>query len=618
MSANSKVLVKIAAGSGYDLSQKFTDEKGNPNKVLVPLDLGRSKPLAKHEVTSKMLPEYMGNKTENLLHKYPYSGFDAYSKEGVIEPVSSDKIDFTQLAQRPGSKMDVGLLDTNKAIAAQLGGGPLAEAVANASAEYVRQKRYNALSRHDKRRYNETYERLGVKPHAITMTVPNDLESTIVRTKPIPEDDEYGWWGRARILSDKDSSTPLFYNTRNGEVNFPEGSSALVPGWGRTMFDWNDPDEDGKITERFIPNYNLFFRNYLNGKIPIVRENIKADDPEGLTGIDSPFSYKGLVTANNNGYSAFSSPAPTNPSEDIDDAFLSKEDSFLIPGISLSNGGLTFYQQGMSDDDYISNGSKSNGRPYILPADDKSIVDHEAIHTFNPLHPNARLARDLTEADDAVEDINSKSWYNPIGKAKANKKLNDIIKRIGSTNYSSNQNPSSDNGFLYREDSYPSSGGTGELLRALVTSHRNYQKHLMNVLPEQMEARGELRGLTDKQRLDAIGKKIAELSHNGDNYLNFLGESGVGDGIPDNWKVLDNTVGGMSRREVNRAFTGLDEIMTPREELIKHLRPEDLQNYFKKAPNSYREVQREYIRKVLPYLLHNDTKDVNPDGSVLA
>ena len=140
----------------------------------------------------------------------------------------------------------------------------------------------------------------------------------------------------------------------------------------------------------------------------------------------------------------------------------------------------------------------------------------------------------------------------------------------------------------------------------------------MNVIPEQMEVRGELKGLTKKQQLDAMGKRIAELSHNGDNYLNFLSESGVGDGIPDNWKVLDNTMGGMSRREVNRAFTGLDEIMTPREELIKRLSPESLKSYFNKAPKAYREIQREYIRKVLPYLLRNDNKDVNPDGSVLA
>lgn len=615
MNINSKVLVKIAAGSGYDLAQKFTDEKGNPNKVLVPLDMGRTKPLAKHEVTARMLPEYKDKDTAKLLYKYPYSGFDLYSKEGVITPIPVDgKMNFTHFAQRPNSKMDVGLLDTNKAIAAQLGGGPLAEAVANASAEYVRQKRYSALSHHDKRRYNETAKRLGIKPHAITMTVPNNFTDAIVRTKPIPEDDEYGWWGRARILQDKESSTPLFYNTRNGEVSFPEGSSALVPGWGRTMFQWkNDPDDGDKIKERVIPNNNLFFRNYLNGKVPIVRENLQedAEDPYGIFDINSPFSSAGLVFAKPNGYNAVTSMHSNgHPS--------GYEESFLIPGIGMSNGGLMFHPHELNDNDWISNGSVRDSKAYVQPADDKSIVDHESIHAFNPLFPNELLAHDLREVDDAVENLDSKSWYNLVGKAKATKKLNELFRKIESSDYSHGHHPSADNGFPYREDNYPSTGGVSELLRSIATSHRNYQKHLMNIIPEQMEARGELKDLTKKQQLNAMGKRIAELSHNGDNYLNFLAESGVGDGIPDNWKVLDNTMGGMSRREVNRAFTGLDEIMNSRGELIKRLSPEDLKSYFNKAPKSYREIQREYIRKVLPYLLRNDNKDVNPDGSVLA
>lgn len=611
MSANSKVLVKIAAGSGYDLTQKFTDEKGNPNKVLVPLDLGRSKPLAKHEVTAKMPPEYKGEKTEKLLNKYPYSGFDAYSKEGVITPVPVDKRDmnFAHLAQSYGGKMDVGLLDTNKAIAAQLGGGPLAESVANASAEYVRRNRYNALSRHDKRRYDYLSKKLGYKPHAITMTVPNNFRNTIVKTKPIPEDDEYGWWGRARILHDDKTGTPLFYNTRNGAVTFPEGSSALLPGLGRKMFQTDDPDEDDKINERFVPNDNFFVKNYFSGKFPITRENIP--DEVDSSDIRIPFSSEGLISAGNSGYNEFISPGSGGRT-------IGDTDTVLIPGISISNKGLLFNQDLLNAADYFSNGSKSDSKLYALPADDKSIVDHEAIHTFNSTYPNDQLASEMLELDDAIEDLNSKAWYNPIGRAKAKSRVNDLMSRITASTYPSDMRPSEENGFIPVVDNYPSEGGTDELLRAIATTHRNYQKHLMNVIPEQMEARGELRGLTDKQKLDAMGRKIAELSYDGDNYLNFLDESGVGDGIPNNWKVLDNTVGGMSRREVNRGFTGLDEIMTPREELIKRLSPEVLKDYFKKAPNSYREIQREYIRKVIQYILRNDNKDVNPDGSVLA
>ena len=612
MSVNSKALVKIAAGTGYDLSQKFTDEKGNPNKVLVPLDLKRDKPLAKHEVTAKMLPEYKGKKTDEFLNKNPYSGFDAYSKEGVITTVPVDeKMDFTRLAQRRDSKMDVGLLDTNKAIAAQLGGGPLAEAVANASAEYVRQQRYNALSRHDKRRYNGTAKKLGFKPHAITMTVPNNFRDTIVRTKPTPEDDEYGWWDRARILKDSESSTPLFYNTRNGEVNFPEGSSMLSPGWGRTMFQWNDPDDDDKVTEKVIPNSNSFFKNYLKGKIPIVRENITDKVIGEAFDTRTPFSADGFLYADDNGNNAFS--YPSSGGKDI-----KPSGEVLVPGISVSNMGLLHDQGMLSESDYASNGSHSNDTLYSIPADDKSVVDHEAIHTFNPTPADDNMARDMRELDDAIEDLNSKSWYNPFGKAKAKKQLAYVMDKLNYPYYYTGNKPVSANGFLRNSNTYTSEGETDELIRAIVTSHRNYQKHLMNVIPEQMEARGELRGLTPKQQLDAMGKRIAELSHNGDNYLNFLDESGVGDGIPDNWKVLDNTVGGMSRREVNRAFTGLDEIMTPREELIKRLSPEVFKNYFNKAPKAYREIQREYIRKVIQYILRNDNKDVNPDGSVLA
>lgn len=608
---NRRSLIKLAAKNDYDLSQKFTDEKGNPNKVLVPLDLGRSKPLAKHEVTAKMLPEYKGEKTEKLLNKYPYSGFDAYSKEGVITPVPVDerKMDFGSLAQSSNSKMDVGLLDVNKAIAAQLGGGPLAEVVANASAEYVRRNRYNALSRHDKRRYDYLYKKLGYKPHAITMSVPNNFRDTIVRTKPIPEDDEYGWWGRARILHDDKTGTPLFYNTRNGAVTFPEGSSALLPGWSRKMFQYDDPDEDDKIKEQVIPNNNLFVNSYFSGKVPIIRENIP--DEVDSSDIRIPFTTQGLISSGSTGYNEFLST-------ESDGRTAEEKDTYLIPGISISNKGLLFDQDLLNAADYFSNGSKSDSKLYALPADDKSIVDHEAIHTFNPTYPDDQLAKDMIELDDAIEDLNSKAWYNPVGKIKAKSRFNDLMKRISASAYSPGEHPSEYNGFIPVADNYPSEGGTDELLRAIATTHRNYQKHLMNVIPEQMEARGELRGLTDKQKLDAMGRKIVELSYDGDNYLNFLDESGVGDGIPNNWKVLDNTVGGMSRREVNRGFTGLDEIMTSRDKLIERLSPEVLKDYFKKAPNSYREIQREYIKRALHYILHNDNKDVNPDGSVLA
>lgn len=248
-------------------------------------------------------------------------------------------------------------------------------------------------------------------------------------------------------------------------------------------------------------------------------------------------------------------------------------------------------------DDYLRY-SGSDAYVRTLPMDDKSAADHEAIHIMN--NP---LNSDITLGYKRVDDNN-------FGVAPDYNAERDL--GLAWSDYRDKVNGRY-NGFIYREPTYFNESGEG--LRSLATALRGYQNHLKEVLPAQMEARGELDGLNEKERNDKIGWRIAELSHNSDNYINYLKELGLLDGISGNWRIPISNLGGISGREMNRALEGIDKVTAPKEELFKKVRPEDKEG---KDLDSYDSVQEEYIRQVLPYLLHNDTKDVNPDGSVLA
>ena len=584
---NRRSLIKLASQQGYDLSTKFKDEKGNPKKGLVPLDLGRTKPLAKHEVTAKMPPK--SHDVEKPKNKYPYSGFDYYTNTGAITPIKDHNIDSKEFKQdKNAGTLDFGLMDINKVLADQLGGGPLAEATANALAEYARQKRYNSLSSHDKRRYDTIASKTGIKPHAITMTVPSNFDYILKKNLPAPQGVDPKLWDSNKVLRKK-GVRPVLYNSKNGKPTFPEGSVALNPLFFRNMFKEYSPYKKLKpgeeklesVDEVYSPSDSVFAKNYMSGVIPISRENFSDQFLEAKDNTRGPQTLLSLLTIDDKrGTTSF------GPGYIADSAY-------RIPGINLENRSLGIGSNRLYENDYLRSPEKDYYNR-ILYMDDKATADHEAIHAMNN-QLNSDITLGYKRVDDAKLGVNADR---DLGFALSDWRWH------GTGDY---------NGFFKSEPTYFNELGEG--LRSLATALRGYQNHLKEVLPAQMEARGELKGLNEKERNDKIGWRIAELSHDGDNYINYLRELGLLDGIPGNWRVPVSSLGGISGREMNRALEGIDKVTAPKEKLLELVRPEDKEG---KDLESYDSVSEEYIRQVLPYLLQNDYSDVNQDGSVLA
>ena len=595
---NRTALIKLASQHGYDLSPKFTDEKGNPTKVLVPLDMGRTEPLAPHEVMAKPLPKYTKGKTDDVLRdSYPYSGYDWYARNGAITPVDSSKIDNSKFKQRPTSTTDLGLMNINKVIASQLGGGPIAEATANALVEYARQQRYNALSRHDKKRYDTVAAVTGKKPHAITMTVPTNFNYILTNWLTPPQGADYSQWSRDKVLKDAEGN-PLLYNSTNGKPKFIEGSVMLNPSYFRKAFT-RPTKKDGarKYVEMYNPVNNIFSEGYLNGSVPIVRENFPKwvtaeDDTRGAVHLNS------LMSVNEDGESALGRNS------------LKGNRIYSIPGISLENKGWKHTPDSLLFNDYAIP-AKGDENSYVHPGDDKSVADHEAIHAMNSVFPSD-FSLGFKFFDDAMVHDAYVDPNNAQDVADSKDSLRAAADNLRSVDLSKSE-ASTLNGFLSNPNTYFETGGEGA--RFLVTALRGYQNHLKNVLPAQMEARGELDGLNEKERNDKIGWRIAELSHDGVNFINYLKALGLFDGVLGNWRFPVSSLGGISAREMNRALEGIDKVTEPKEKLFERIRPEDREG---KDLNSYDSVSEESIKQVLPYLLQNDYSDVNPDGSVLS
>lgn len=596
---NRTALIKLASQHGYDLSIKSTDEKGNPTKVLVPLVMSRRKPLGENEVSAKPLPKYVKGKTDDLLRNaYPYSGYDRYVREGVITPLDSSKVDNSKFKQRPTSTTDIGLMNINKALASQLGGDPLAYSIANASAEYVRRNRYNALSPYDKMRYDIVAKFYGFNPHAITMTVPTNFNHILTKGLLPPQGVDSDQWNKNKVLRDEEGN-PLLYNSTYGKPKFTTGSSMLHPTYfGGVFKSTPNKSDDGGYYYTYNPVDNIFSKSYLKGYIPITRENF----PKWVTAEDEtegPRQLNSLISVNEKGDNALGHNS------------VQGKKIHHVPGISLENKGRTLTAPELYHNDYAIPDYSNDKNTYVSAGDNKSTADHEAIHAMNVDMPSD-FALGLNMLDDAMVKSKLADPKNEKEVAAAKDYLTKATENLKKVDISKS-NDARLNGFLSHPATYFETSGEG--IRFLVTALRGFQNHLKEVLPPQMEARGELDGLSEKERNDKIGWKVTELSHDGDNFINYLRELGLLNGSEASWRVPVSNLGGISGREMNRSLSGIGKVTAPKEKLFEKVRPEDKEG---KDLDSYDSVSEESIRQIIPFLLHNNTKDVNPDGSVLA
>lgn len=630
----------------YDLTPKSVDDKGNPVKRLVPVDPGRDFNPSAGEVQPDPLPNYNVDVEMKLVGKKFYnpadSGFNTLRRKGIITPAPS-RIDphSEQVYYYPryyeenekyndssrkkiydDLKAEYGMLDLDKARVRQLAGDnptprnqKLAEAIVRKSAERARQARYNLLSARDKANYDAVAKFYGFNPHYSTMSLPYSLNRLWKKNNVKSPDVLYH-----KTLGEK---RPLFYD-----------ANADLPGYspGATSFMFSDEfsrfgeDPENKVLAELegYDNLNRFglsnplLRDMAQGKV--YTANILNKRPIKIKDSDEDAGYYPRYVV---------APKGLGGGTYYDWEARAEE---MFPTIVTSNLVSPHFVDVLEANDFPVN-SKDNSS-VIKAVDHYSLptLDHEAIHAmtrgndYDKVMAQQKYKDDIKNLEEIIRDEGKvgpepdilenfddyvayrEKLYNL---ALADPRLKPLFSSDPSVTIDDENGIS--NGLYARSNQQPyASTGKGEHTRSLSTIKGIVENYLKETLPAQMEARGELVGMTEDEQIDAISDRVVDIANNSEKFKEILRNHNIlsdKDGAPD-WFIEDSALGGISREEAYRAIHGFWNA-TPTIYRLRHdLNKEDKELLDEDSgKRNYKRTFEKWIDETLPLIVNNNNKD---------
>ncbi len=581
---NKTSLIKIASQYGYDLSPRLTDDKGNHVKMLVPTDYSRKEPLKSYEfqyptdkydwrvhanpmpkiVSPTMAGPIVANMThqENLkrqresgLYDTNKQSWNVYKKKGIVTPVKNAQkfIDNFDSGYPRGTQKEVGMLDLHKLRVNEMtdpNADPrkkkLIEAIVTKGEERARQARYNLLSGKDKEQYDAAAKHYRFNPHYSSIALPNQNIYEVIRAGGMTSPDilyynypkESKWYmnfADARRSVAEGTRLPIAYN-----------ANATMPGYraGSAGFKLNGYD-DGTFNEKYLED--PYVRAAAQGKIPVLNNTIPG--------------YKVNQTSMKSGhYPYFMSYV--DPDRKISN----------LSGINLDNASYIFSspRYGVANDD--SAGYKNTEKRLIPDVKSKgSVLAHEARHytgaVKNPktldlfiealndenngygpeikeLKSKLKDVKDLDELQRISDEISRLEEASKVGKIRDKGNVDGLV----SSNYHKTK------GTLV--PGYAISGNN-EHRRAFQDLKDMAELYLAEIIPPQMEARGELDGMTEDEQIDAISDRVLDVVNDDDSLIEIFHHLGIGDDFHPDWAIPEYAIGNKHPHEIHRAIQGL-------------------------------------------------------------
>lgn len=578
-----------------DLSVRFTDDKGNKIKTLVPT-------VVYNDLFDSHLKEKPGEGEYNYTIDND-SGYDYYKSKGIIRPFDITKRDikrYSGVLPKDSKKYSVrgGLVNLDSVTADQLGDTPLSRAIADKHSQSVFKHRYDRLSPNEKAVVDNITRQTGRRPHFSTIT--------------LPEPEYWGWVDKG-ILKDGD----VLYDDVHNPVFYKNGLPDMQMPTQFALAQTNAVNSNGELKPEAMNNPML--REYLNGNVPVMDVRF---DKSLVDKFKTLFPFSADVFW------------PVMP-EDQDNKFVNMPPNYpsLLPGVVLTNK-LFSLDPSYSREAGLTRGSGFSwpGEPPKFYGNSKATADHEFIHTLNrgtkrEYYPAAHAHKTRNEIIDYIDK--SKDIPKWMRKPILHSILMHPSKQVKDFDRYNNYKGDAGAGFIDHDKDYGSTG-RGEHTRVLGMNKRFVLKHLENVLPGYMEAKGLLKGMTDAQKLDAISDKAVEMANDSKVYRSIMRQFGLNDfndrtdglGYYREYKrppfrFPDNLRGNIHPVEVHRALESFDKMLKSKNELRMYL-PKDQQKLFDDDPDSYNLLYEKYLDKILPLIGNNSRNNVNPDGSVLA
>lgn len=588
---NRTALIKIASELDYDLTPKQKDAKGNYIKRLVPTDYRRTPNPSIGEVQYKPLPDYEESKqnfnkpkpSAGKLFNPSYSGFNRLKRQGIITP---DPVGWQHARYYRGANDETGMLNLDKARIRQLAGDnpsprdqKLAEAIVRKSAERARQARYNLLSDEGKKAYDAVAKYYGHNPHYSTIFLPGSLSQSWGKQKVGFPDILYGSEGIGR---------PIAYDANANVPGYAPGDTSFV--LDKYVF-----GKDGEINKDILEHPHV--KSVANGNAMI--RNTILDNPYA-----ERFDTNGLPHSL---FRFFEVPIRGRHKRNKD---ITK--GLRLPGINVSNGVASTHRSLMSDDDFGELDPDAIGLKKAWPSYNLDLLDHEAKHTMNSSDMLDSAIRIQKAVGKVERDI--KSAKTPLNKAIL---LSEMMMREPVLKYINRRDPlmsdsysGASNGFVKGKGglSYVV-GGRGEHQRAMSDLKGFVENYLKETLPPQMEARGELAGMTEDEQIDAISDRVVDIANNGKKFREILRNHNIigkgGEGVP-NWFIEDSVLGGTSRREAHRSIHGFWRGTPSKEQLKDYVSPGRDQNQINNpGDRDYMPVSDKWIDEILPMIVNN-------------
>lgn len=593
MNSGNKKEKKQVKNDPLDLSVRFTDANGNKIKTLVPT-------VVYNDLFDKHLKPKPGEGEYNYTMDTS-DGYDYYKSKGIIRPFDITKRDlkrYSAILPKDSSKYRVrgGLVNLDAVTADQLGDTPLSRVIADKHSQSVFKHRYDRLSANEKAIVDNITRQTGHRPHFSTINLPEP---------------EYWGWVDNGLLKDGD----VLYDDHQYPTFYKKGLPDMQMPTQFILSQTNAVDSNGQLKPEAANNPIL--REYLNGNLPVMDVKFDKSLVDKLKTLP-PFAADIFW--------------PTMP-EDKDSKFdVSPNYPSLTPGVFLTNKEFKLAPDPAKASGFSrGSGHWWPGEPPTLYGNAKAVADHEFMHALNrgtkrEYYPAAYARQNYKKITDYIEKSKDipKWMYKPI--------VHTLVmhppKQVEDFDRYNNYQGSSGAGFIDDEDY--GSKGRGEHTRVLGMNKRFVMKHLENVLPAYLEAKGMLNGMTDAQKLDFISDKVVEMANNPKVYRSVMRQFGLNDfngrtdglGYYDEnkrhpFRFPDNLRGNIHPVEVHRALESFDKMIKSKDELKMKL-PKDQRKLFDEDPDSYELLYEKYLEKILPMIGNNSRNNVNPDGSVLA
>ena len=623
-------LIKLASQYGYDLSPRLEDDKGKPVRMLVPTDYNRKEPLKSYEfqyptdkydkrihdnpmpkvISPTMAGPIVANMTyhENLKRQRESGIYDTnkqswniYKKKGIVTPVKNSKkfIDNFDEVVYPGvTQKEMGMLDLHKLRVNELtdpNADPrkkkLIEAIVTKGEERARQARYNLLSGKDKEQYDAAAKHYRFNPHYATIALPNHNihEVILAGGKTSPDILYYNYpdqsvGGRIPLVENEDvtegTRLPIAYNANSPMPGYRAGSAG---------FKLNGYD-DGTFNEKYLED--PFVRGSAQGKIPVIYNEIqdyKINDPK---------------LQNNAYYPYFMSHAdPSRNISNLSGINLDNASKHFIPGLDVLNDNAAGYKnvESRMEPDVKSKGSG---------------LAHEARHYIGGVKRPKTLKLAIKALDDEdngygpeIEELRSK-LYATEDDEEYDRIFKDILSLIDASKVGKIRDKGNVDGLVLGDSHKVGVGKKGLLLPGYVIDGSNEHRrafqdlkdiaelHLADVIPSQMEARGELDGMTEEEKIDAMSDRVLDVVNDDDSLIEILRHLGIGDDFanPD-WSIPEYAIGNKSPHELHRSIQGIGRGYIPKDKLRKYINDaEEREKLDNPEGRDYRPIFEHWIR----------------------